>query len=64
MAQVECNHCYNGKVFNSKYDEVHDKQTDKGMIGREADFYIMRKYPDGAVVCSTCNGTGFVEAEE
>lgn len=65
MAQVECKYCYKGKVFNPKYDEVHDDQTtNKGMIGREADLYIMRKYSDGAVACSACNGTGFVETEE
>lgn len=65
MEKVQCNGCYDGKgkVLNIKYEDEHDKLTDQ-MNGYQAFVQIRHKYSDGAVACSKCNGTGFVENEE
>lgn len=65
MAKVKCNSCYGGKgkELNMKYEKEHDDLTAQ-MNGYQAFVQIRHKYSDGAVACSACNGTGFVETEE
>jgi len=61
VTKEKCNHCYNGETVNfDEYEYEFDKLYDGGQFSAyEIFLQLKRKYKDGAVKCTSCNGTGF-----